>query len=67
MTRREQPVSRQRGPERNLQVVIANEEYEHEKEQARKAGHPLVVTYKIIERRRKLKAGSLVNYRANHP
>jgi len=56
-----------RGPERDLQVVIANSEYEEEKQLARAEGRPCSVTRRKIEHKHGLKAGSLYNYRTNHP
>jgi len=56
-----------RGPERNLQVVLANSEYEEAKQEARDNGWPCSVTIRKIERKYRLKAGSLHSYRANHP
>jgi hypothetical protein len=56
-----------RGPERDLQVVIANSEYEEEKLLSRKEGRPCSVTLKKMERKYRLKAGALRYYRANHP
>lgn len=56
-----------RGPERNLEVVIANSEYEEAKREARAKGWPCSVTLRKIERKYKIRAGSLLNYRANHP
>jgi uncharacterized protein (DUF111 family) len=56
-----------KGPERDLQVVIANSEYEEEKQRARAQGWPCRVTLRKIERKYRLKAGSLYNYRTNHP
>lgn len=56
-----------RGPERDLQVVLANSEYEEEKQRARAEGRLCSVTRKKIEKKYRLKAGALYNYRTNHP
>lgn len=56
-----------RGVERNLEVVLANSEYEEAKQEARAKGWPCSVTIRKMERKYRLKAGSLYNYRANHP
>jgi hypothetical protein len=57
----------QYGPERNLEVVLANSEYEEEKQKARAAGWPCKVTLRKMEQKYRLKAGALYNYRTNHP
>ncbi len=54
------------GPERNLQVSIADADYEMTKAEAVKAGKATTITIRIIERRNKIRAGSLKSYRANH-
>ena len=48
------------------QTAIANEAYGEMKAQARKSAMPHSVTIRSVERKFKLKAGSLVSYRANH-
>jgi hypothetical protein len=48
-------------------VALANADYETSKVEARKAGHGHGVTVRMIERRWKVKAGQILNFRANLP
>lgn len=47
-------------------VELADGEYELEKAAARTQGHASRINVRMIERRFNLKAGQLLNYRANH-
>ena len=53
--------------EQTAQVAMVNADYDLAKEEAVGSGRPHTVTIRIWERRWKLKAGQLLNFRANLP